>query len=120
MHRRRFWFFPGLRRAGAAAGLALAVTLVPVVVPAGSATPLMSQDGSSAATTTAGTSSANPSTVGQPVMLTTTVTADPPGAGTPTGTVVFSDDSSQIGSATLDNTGTAAITTSSLLGATTA
>jgi LPXTG-site transpeptidase (sortase) family protein len=43
------------------------------------------------ATTTALSSSANPSVVGQVVTFTATVTANPPGAGTPTGTVTFQD-----------------------------
>jgi uncharacterized repeat protein (TIGR01451 family) len=44
---------------------------------------------SQAATTTVVTSNHNPSVFGQPVTLTATVTANPPGAGTPTGTVQF-------------------------------
>ena len=43
------------------------------------------------ATTTALSSSANPSVSGQSVTFTATVTANPPGAGTPTGTVDFQD-----------------------------
>ena len=43
------------------------------------------------ATTTALSSSANPSVVRQVVTFTATVTANPPGAGTPTGTVTFQD-----------------------------
>jgi hypothetical protein len=68
-----------------------------------------------AATTTALSSSANPSVVGQPVTFTATVSPNPPGAWlTPTGTVTFSDGGSPIGTATLDASGTATITTSSL------
>ena len=52
--------------------------------------------------------------VGQPVTFTATVSANPPGAGTPTGTVTFSDGGSPIGTATLDASGTATITTPSL------
>ena len=66
------------------------------------------------ATTTALSSSANPSVAGQPVTFTATVSPNPPGAGTPTGTVTFSDGGSPIGTATLDASGTATITTSSL------
>jgi hypothetical protein len=66
----------------------------------------------SAATTTAVASSANPSTVGQPVTLTATVAANPSGAGTPTGSVTFSDGSVVFGSAALNGSGTAAVTTS--------
>ena len=51
---------------------------------------------------------------GQPVTFTATVSPNPPGAGTPTGTVTFSDGGSPIGTATLDASGTAAITTSAL------
>jgi hypothetical protein len=47
---------------------------------------------------------------GEPVTLTATVAAQ--GAGTPTGTVTFSDGNRQVGTATLDSTGTGAITTS--------
>ena len=43
------------------------------------------------ATTTALSSSVNPSVSGQSVTFTATVTANPPGAGTPTGTVTFQD-----------------------------
>ena len=42
-------------------------------------------------TTTTVVSSANPSVFGQPVTFTATVTANPPGSGTPTGTVTFFD-----------------------------
>lgn len=45
---------------------------------------------------------------GEPVTLTATVAAQ--GAGTPTGTVSFSDGNGRIGTATLDSTGSAAIT----------
>jgi hypothetical protein len=66
------------------------------------------------ATTTALSSSPNPSVVGQPVTFTATVSPNPPGAGTPTGTVTFSDGGSPIGTATLDASGTATITPWSL------
>jgi uncharacterized repeat protein (TIGR01451 family) len=56
-------------------------------------------------------SSANPSSLGQNVVFTATVT----GSGTtPTGTVTFQDGSSSIGTATLDASGTAQFATSSL------
>ncbi|MGH7266811.1 MAG: beta strand repeat-containing protein, partial [Candidatus Rokuibacteriota bacterium] len=45
-----------------------------------------------AATSTAVDSSLDPSVFGQPVTFTATVSATPPGAGTPTGTVIFSVD----------------------------
>src|SRR5450759_3778464 len=47
-----------------------------------------------AATTTALSSSSNPSVFSQPVTLTATVTATPPGTGTPTGTVTFKNGTS--------------------------
>lgn len=64
-------------------------------------------------TTTGLTSSVNPSTVRQPVTFTATVT---PLVGTavPTGLVVFLDGTSVMGSATLDSTGRAALTSSTL------
>ncbi|MFF6979256.1 Ig-like domain repeat protein [Streptomyces sp. NPDC008343] len=56
-------------------------------------------------------SSQNPSTVGQAVTFTATVSGD---AGTPTGTVTFYDDGNVLGTDTLDATGQATFTTSSL------
>jgi YVTN family beta-propeller protein len=61
-------------------------------------------------TSTSLTSSPNPSTYGQAVTLSATVTCV---VGTPTGRVDFFDGNSQIGSSTLTN-GTASLTTSSL------
>ena len=58
-----------------------------------------------ASTTTTLTSSANPSVYGQAVTFTATVTADSPGAGTPTGTVTFKEGSTILGTATLDASG---------------
>ncbi len=64
--------------------------------------------------TTALASSPNPSTVGQTVTFTATVTPTS-GTGTPTGTVQFFDGTTQIGSGTLDaTTGTTTFATSSL------
>ena len=60
------------------------------------------------------TSSLNPSTFGQAVMFTATVTVTPPGSGTPTGTVSFLDGGSSIGTGTLDAGGIATLTTSAL------
>jgi uncharacterized repeat protein (TIGR01451 family) len=51
----------------------------------------------SANTTTAVTSSPNPSLPGQNVTLNATVTANPPGSGTPSGTVQFKSNGSNIG-----------------------
>jgi hypothetical protein len=62
-------------------------------------------------TTTSLASSANPSTVGQGVTFTATVT--PNGSGTPTGTVTFKDGASTLGNGSLNN-GHATFTTSSL------
>lgn len=62
-------------------------------------------------TSTSLASSANPSTVGQPVTFTATVT--PNGSGTPTGTVTFKDGASTLGNGSLNN-GRATLATSSL------
>jgi hypothetical protein len=64
---------------------------------------------------TALTSSANPSTAGQPVTFTATVTT---GTGTATGTVTFTDGKATLGSATLNASGVATLTTSTLSAAT--
>ena len=63
--------------------------------------------------TTAVTSSQNPSAIGQPVIFTATVSPVAPGAGTPTGSVTFLDGGSPIGSGTLSS-GVATFTTSAL------
>jgi hypothetical protein len=60
-----------------------------------------------AATTTAVSSSSNPSVFGQGVTFTATVTATPPGAGTPTGTVNFSIDGGPAIPVTLNGSGVA-------------
>jgi uncharacterized repeat protein (TIGR01451 family) len=65
-------------------------------------------------TTTTVTSSQNPSTYGQPVTFTATVTAVAPGGGTPTGTVTFYDGTTVLGTATLNLSGQATFTTSTL------
>jgi hypothetical protein len=57
------------------------------------------------------TSSQNPSTYGDSVVLTVKVTGT---GGTPTGTVTLSDGATSLGTLTLDGTGTATLTTSSL------
>lgn len=57
--------------------------------------------------------SANPSTVGQSVTFTATVTPSS-GNGAPTGTVTFSDGATTLGTATLNGSGKATYTTSSL------
>jgi hypothetical protein len=65
-------------------------------------------------TTTAVTSSPNPSVFGQPVTFTATVTASAPGAGTPTGTVTFTIDGNPQVPVTLNGSGQASLTVSSL------
>jgi hypothetical protein len=66
------------------------------------------------ATTAVVSSSANPSTHGQSVTFTATVTANTPGSGTPTGTVTFMDGNKVLGTVTLNSQGTATFTTSNL------
>ena len=60
------------------------------------------------------TSSANPSSFGQSVTFTANVTATPPATGTPTGTVDFLDGSTDLGPQTLNGSGVATLSTSSL------
>jgi hypothetical protein len=62
-------------------------------------------------TSTALSSSQNPSTFGQSVTFTATVTG---GAGTPTGTVTFRDGATVLGTVALNGSGQATFTTSSL------
>ena len=66
---------------------------------------------SGAPTTTTLTSSLNPSTYGQPVTFTATVTA---AAGTPTGSILFTDGGTQLGTVNLNANGVAQFTTSAL------
>ena len=66
-----------------------------------------------AATTTNLNTSPNPSVVGNSVTLAATVTANSPGAGTPTGTVQFFNGTTPLGTGTLSN-GTATITSTTL------
>ncbi|WP_414645961.1 Ig-like domain repeat protein [Bradyrhizobium sp. 26S5] len=66
-----------------------------------------------ASTTTALTSSLNPSVAGQPVTFTATVSVTAPGTGTPTGAVNFLDGGTLIGTGTLSGN-RATFTTSSL------
>ncbi|MFN8040949.1 MAG: Ig-like domain-containing protein [Acidimicrobiales bacterium] len=67
-----------------------------------------------AATSTAVVSSGSPSVVGQSVTFTATVSVSAPGAGTPTGSVTFTDGATTIGSGSLDGTGKASVSTSAL------
>ncbi len=66
-----------------------------------------------ASTGAALTSSANPSVRGQAVTLTATLSVTSPGAGTPTGTVTFSEGATVLGAATLSG-GAASVTVSTL------
>jgi len=65
-------------------------------------------------TTTAVTSSVNPSVFGQTVSFTATVSTSPAGAGTVTGTVQFSVDGNALGAPVAVSGGTAQISTSAL------
>jgi hypothetical protein len=67
---------------------------------------------SQASTTTAVTSSVSPSTLNQPVIFTATIS--PQVAGMPTGTVIFKDGGVTLGTGTLNGSGIATFTTSSL------
>jgi hypothetical protein len=55
----------------------------------------------------------DPAVVGQGVTFTATVTANAPGSGVPTGTVIFYDGTTQLGTGTLNSVGQATFTTSS-------
>jgi hypothetical protein len=66
------------------------------------------------ASSTALTSSPNPSVFGQSVTLTATVTVTAPAAGTPTGSVTFFDGATSLGSGTLDGSGVATFSSASL------
>jgi len=69
---------------------------------------------SPANTTTSLTSSVNPSVYGQAVSFTATVTANSPGARTPTGTVTFKDGSTTLGTGTLNAGGVATFSAGAL------
>ncbi|SEG94994.1 Ig-like domain (group 3), partial [Actinacidiphila yanglinensis] len=79
----------------------------------GSTSPIDTQTVTKANTAANLASAPNPSTFGQLVTFTAMVTAVPPGAGTPTGTVSFFDGATLLGTATLSG-GTAILTTSTL------
>ncbi|MBI5031535.1 MAG: Ig-like domain repeat protein, partial [Chloroflexi bacterium] len=72
------------------------------------------QSVSKAGTTTTLASSQNPSTFGQTVWFTATVSALPPGSGTPTGTVQFKDGGANLGSPVALSGGNASLITSTL------
>jgi len=80
----------------------------------GSTSSALTQTVKKASTATLVSSSANPSVSGQPVTFTATVTAKSPGGGTPSGTVSFKDGSSTLGTGTLDSSGQAMFTISTL------
>ena len=80
----------------------------------GSTSSALTQTVKKASTATSVSSSANPSLSGQSVTFTATVKAKSPGAGTPTGTVTFKDGSSTLGTGTLDGSGQAMFTISTL------
>jgi len=75
--------------------------------------PALTQQVDKADTTTALTSSSSPSTYGQSVSFTATVSAVPPGGGTPDGSVTFKGGGATIGTASLVS-GQATLNTSSL------
>ena len=79
-----------------------------------STSPPLSQVVGKAATVTNIVSSGSPSVFGQPVTFTASVSATAPGAGTPTGTVVFKDGATTLATVALDGSANAAFTTSSL------
>ena len=74
----------------------------------------LSQTVNKANTTTTLDSDSNPSVYGEPVTFTVTVSAVPPGAGTPTGNVTFMDGAAMLGTRTLDASGQATLSTSGL------
>ncbi len=67
-----------------------------------------------ASTSAVVTPSVNPSVFGQPVTLTATVSVNAPGTGTPTGTLVFMDGATTLGTATLNASGVATFSTAAL------
>ena len=66
-------------------------------------------------TSTALSSSVNPSTFGQSVTFTATVTATAPGTGTPAGSVEFFDGATSLGTSTLNGSAQATLSTSTLI-----
>jgi RHS repeat-associated protein len=79
-----------------------------------SATPLVQRVNHAGTTTGNVASSANPSVHGQVVTFTATVTAVSPGAGTPTGTVTFTEGAMTLAATVAMTSGRATFTTSSL------
>ncbi|MDB5330308.1 MAG: hypothetical protein JWP03_1459 [Phycisphaerales bacterium] len=79
-----------------------------------STSPALTQTISTASTAVALATSANPSTSGQLVTFTATVSATAPSAGTPTGTVTFMDGATTLGTGTLNASRQATFTTTTL------
>ncbi|MEU9763216.1 Ig-like domain repeat protein [Streptomyces sp. NPDC047987] len=75
---------------------------------------LVTQVVNAADTTTVVTAGPNPSVCGETVTLCATVTIDPPGTGTPTGTITFTGPGGLNQTAVLDGSGHACVTTAAL------
>ncbi|MEA2987535.1 MAG: hypothetical protein QOG83_246 [Alphaproteobacteria bacterium] len=80
---------------------------------AASTSPGVAQSVNKGATATAVSATPNPSTLGQSVTFTATVTASAPAAGTASGTVTFKDGAATLGAGTLSN-GAAGFSTAAL------
>ncbi len=80
----------------------------------GSTSPVVSQIVGQASTTMVLVANPASSVFGQPVTFTATVTADTPGAGTPTGTISFMEGSTTLDTETLGSSTTASFSTSAL------
>jgi autotransporter-associated beta strand protein len=80
----------------------------------GSTSPTITQTVNQDASTSTVASSVNPSVLGQSVTFTSTVASNSPGSGTPTGTVVFMEGSTTLGTGTLNGAGQATFSTSTL------
>jgi hypothetical protein len=110
--------------AGTSAGQASAVFTAGAVAGTGSAAsvvdgqtvdvPITIKNTGTAPSSTIVTSSANPSVFGQVVGLVATVSAAPPGTGTPTGTVTFKEGATTLGTAVLNGAGQATFSTGAL------
>ena len=80
----------------------------------GSSSNTISQVVNKTSTSNALVASVNPSVSGQSVTFTATVTAAPPGTGTPPGSVTFMDGATPIGTTPLDGAGVASLSVSNL------
>lgn len=80
----------------------------------GAVAPLITQVVNQDSTSTALTSSLNPSNFGDNITLTATVTANAPGSGIPTGTVTFKEGATVLGTGTLNGSGVATFSTIAL------